>query len=498
MTIPTAVNYWKKFPQTYRAEEMALLAQWIATGESGSVVGLAGVGRATLLGFLCNRPDALQAYLPAYAAPVTLVSLDLNNLPDNRPATLYRIILRSFHEAAVSADEPLREIIKALYRRTENVRDPFVAQSALRELLLLFQARETQVVLVINRFDQFCRQATPQMITTLRGLRDSFKNILSYLMGMREEVAYFSERRTIGPLYAILDTRVCHVGPLSEADGRHMIGRETSHLSPSLPEGEVGRLLALTGGYPSLIRVACYWRMSPEYKPRAHWLYELLHHPGVRHRLGELWAGLTEEEKEVLGRLGAGEQRGGGAEERRLETGRLESGRDASPVVSESLNLSVPQSLHPQDERVLEKLAAKGVCCRVDGRWRIVGELLAAYIAGQAGDGRGRIWLDQTTGDLYQGRKLLDNLQPLERSVLRFLVENPYARHDYTELIESAWPPSTSREGVSNEALFQVVRGIRKRVEPTTERPRYLLNYRANPEGGYRFFPEGQPGQPIL
>ena len=35
---------WETYPQNYRAREMAILADWIRAGESGSVVGLAGVG----------------------------------------------------------------------------------------------------------------------------------------------------------------------------------------------------------------------------------------------------------------------------------------------------------------------------------------------------------------------------------------------------------------------------------------------------------------------
>ncbi|HEX6385526.1 MAG TPA: hypothetical protein VF177_12720, partial [Anaerolineae bacterium] len=83
-------RFWQTFPVTYRRREVAAIAEWISAGESGTVVGLPGTGRATLLGFLCQRPDALQTYLAPYARPVVLVPVDLNNLPDSRLDTLYR------------------------------------------------------------------------------------------------------------------------------------------------------------------------------------------------------------------------------------------------------------------------------------------------------------------------------------------------------------------------------------------------------------------------
>lgn len=42
--------------------------------------------------------------------------------------------------------------------------------------------------------------------------------------------------------------------------------------------------------------------------------------------------------------------------------------------------------------------------------------------------------------------------------------------------------------------LYQVIFGLRKKIEPNLSKPSYLINWRAKPEGGYQFFPEGKPG----
>jgi hypothetical protein len=89
---------WTAFPVTYRATEMQTLAAWVLAGVSGSVVGPAGAGKSNLLGFLTHRPEALGSYLPPGHPPVVAVPVDLNDLPSLDVATLYRLILRSFHE----------------------------------------------------------------------------------------------------------------------------------------------------------------------------------------------------------------------------------------------------------------------------------------------------------------------------------------------------------------------------------------------------------------
>jgi DNA-binding response OmpR family regulator len=72
-------------------------------------------------------------------------------------------------------------------------------------------------------------------------------------------------------------------------------------------------------------------------------------------------------------------------------------------------------------------------------------------------------------------------------------VTHPRVRHTYTDLIEAAWPEDIHREGVSTEALYQLVRGLRRQIESTPSQPRYIVNWRGRPEGGYQCFPEGRP-----
>ncbi|MCP4515483.1 MAG: AAA family ATPase, partial [Delftia sp.] len=216
-------------------------------GQSGSVVGLAGAGKSNLLGFLCHRPEALRSYLPPQADPVALIPVDLNNLPSNTLATFYRVILRSFYEVRDRFDQALQQTIADIYQENRAMRDPFLPQSGLRELLLQFQAQQVRVVLVMDRFDKFGQMATPQMLDTLRGLRDSFKQTLCYVVGMRQEMIYLFDPSALGEMYEILDTHVCWVGAMDEPDARRLIVEETHTLPASPTKRDVARLLALTG-----------------------------------------------------------------------------------------------------------------------------------------------------------------------------------------------------------------------------------------------------------
>ena len=218
-------------------------------------------------------------------------------------------------------------------------------------------------------------------------------------------------------------------------------------------------LVALTGGYPALLKAVCHWWRNTPRKPAApDWSDLLVAQPSIRSRLEELLDGLTEGERAALSQV-QGRGIAGGAE-----------------------------------ARVLARLAARGLCRQAESGWRVNGDLLDAYLACAPGWEAGRIWLDESTGELCQGQTSLRDLTPLARSVLGFLVRHPGVQHTKTDLIVNAWPEQPCREGVSDASVYQVIRELRARIEPDPSQPRHIITWRGYPEGGYQFFPEGRPG----
>ena len=441
---------WQRLASDYRQREMIQLADWIVAGESGVVLGLPGVGRATLLGYLCHHPDVLTSYLPR-DLQVRLLSLDLHNLPDDGLATFYRVILRAFHENLEQFDEARQQVITTIFRRCEMAAtDAFLPQTGLRELLRLLEAEDVRVVLVLNRFDRFLQSATVQMTRTLRGLRDAFKGTLCYLMGMGQEAVFLSGVESAAPLRTLLDMHVFWVPPLGRRDGLDMIWRRMPP-GREMPAFAANHLLSLTGGFPSLLRIACTWWLSGATNDSETytWRDRLLSLPPTQHRLQAIWRSLTQEEQHHLSELAAG-------------------------IVTQ-----------PPDPRLQEK----GVCRQTDGTWQVAGELLAAFVANSPTTGRGKVWRHANTESIYQGAKRVEDLAPLEQAVLTYLLARPYVPHSHDDLITNSWSEVDNADGVSTEAVYQVVRRIRLKIEPDPAHPMYLVTRR----GGYQFFPEGRP-----
>jgi DNA-binding winged helix-turn-helix (wHTH) protein len=467
-----AVNRsWDAYPATYRAQEMQTLASWVLSGESGSVVGLIGCGRSNLLGFLCHRPEVLQTYLPSPARPVVLVPVDLNDLPAKNASTLYRVILRSFDRVRDRFESRLQQAAADLYRETRDAQDPFLPQSGLHELLLLFQERGAQIALVLNRFDSFCENASPAMINTLRGLRDNFKDTLCYIVGICQEVAYLNNRTALGDMYDLLDSHVCWVGAMSDQDVRWMITQNAQFATSSPSETEVTTMLRLSGNFPALIKAIVHWWLTKKDRPPTdEWENALFAERSIQYRLARMWDGLTQEEQFVV------------SEVQMLG----ERARDAKHAGRRSLDEEF-QRLAREEKYALERLKDKGLLVQAGTDWRILGDLLNRHVAVVKDQVLGKIWMRGE--QIYQGRNRLE-LQGIPKAILVFFIRHPYVEHSHDTIMDNAWPPEVNPEGISLEALQQQIKELRKKVEPSRGNYRYIVTFR----GGYKFFPEGRTG----
>ncbi|MBE7470041.1 MAG: hypothetical protein HS114_12975 [Anaerolineales bacterium] len=73
---------WPRFPDTFRTEQVALIARWLAGGESGMIIGSSGAaGKSNLVGFLMNRPDVMATRIARQPERYCFLLLDINALP---------------------------------------------------------------------------------------------------------------------------------------------------------------------------------------------------------------------------------------------------------------------------------------------------------------------------------------------------------------------------------------------------------------------------------
>ncbi|MCB0166740.1 MAG: winged helix-turn-helix domain-containing protein [Anaerolineae bacterium] len=482
----------ENIPVTYRAKEMGRVCHWLRAGESGSVVGLSGCGQNNFLNFLCHRPDALRPYLGDEADQMAVIPVDLNHLPTNDTVTLYLVILRAFYWVSDRLPSSLREAVTELYREHRATQNPFLAQSALYETLRAFRAEGIRATLALYHFDDFCQEADPRLFATLRGLRDSYKEMLSFIVGMHKEVIYLPDPEALGEMYTLLDGHVCWIGPMNEEDSRLVINQGLYAASESLADNELQAILDLSGGFPVLLRFITAWCVQQNPKPPPEqWLNLLANDHLFEHRFKRLWSGLTEEEQSALYDAVC------------MEMQRVQEAGDDREQIEQIIN-----QIDETYGAVLTGLITKGICVRTERGWQIKSKLWAEYIERIGPGARGRIWIEKNTEVIYQGNTPLEDITPLEKTLLQILILNPHKSHTYDTLIDTVWPKADDDESDTMHRrtgrksnnwnkdktdLQALIMRVRKKIGDDSGDPHYIVNWRGRPEGGYRFYPEGRP-----
>ena len=93
--------------------------------------------------------------------------------------------------------------------------------------------------------------------------------------------------------------------------------------------------------------------------------------------------------------------------------------------------------------------------------------------------------------EIYKNGIPLLDLTGLQHSVLLFLLRYPWQKHTKTEIIDACWPGEYAVRGVSDDSLYQIIRGLRDKLDD--EDKRYIVSWRGVPEGGYYFQPTKHP-----
>ena len=95
------------------------------------------------------------------------------------------------------------------------------------------------------------------------------------------------------------------------------------------------------------------------------------------------------------------------------------------------------------------------------------------------------IQYDAVANDIKKGDiTLSDILTSSEFRLLKFLLENPDRLLQRDEIIKAVWKDTKSQEGVTDQALDQLIFRLRKKIEDDPNNPKYLQTVKGR---GIRF-----------
>lgn len=267
----------RKQPLDFRKEEVSYVMQKWSMAQSCSLVGVGSIGKSNLIQHLSN-PDVQKHYLNHLpTAFFRAILIDPNLLAPLPPTTsensqqircwagyelmMHRLFL-AFYPFDVLAEDAER--FYDTYQALQDGTNPLYPYLGLRYFELgleFFLRRGIQIVFMFDEFDELIRQMPPKFFQTLRGLRDNYKEQLSYLVFSRIPLPRLLDIAEVPAaemesFVELFNDNVLYVGPYNDKDARAMLDYMSKRGRHKLTSEESEFLLYATGRFAGLLRAS--------------------------------------------------------------------------------------------------------------------------------------------------------------------------------------------------------------------------------------------------
>jgi len=428
------------YPDTSRFEEIEKILGYIKNGNSCQLIGLPGVGRSNLLGLLVYNTNVRIKHLsenqkwfhfvlcnfseirkkPLFEATKFIFLSLVDSLRERKMGKEYETLDKIFKESLVSNDELV------------------LFQGLKRAIDFLSIEKELTVVFLFDRLEEYISMLETEFFANLRILRNRAKYRFSVVFSLNRPLEDLIEPTLFADFYEFLAGSIVYLPLLDKPGLDFRISYLEKVSGKKIDKKSFEKIIFLTSGHGKLTRLSFEATLSNQESGIRNQELEnfFLEQKSVTGALYEIWLSLTPSEQKLL---------------------------------------------------VTNQLGTSGYLIDVglikDGKITI--PLLEGFISIMKQSGSEAIQYDAVSNEIRKGDVILsDSLTSSEFKLLKFLLESPDKIIEREEIIKSVWSDAKSTEGVTDQALDQLIFRLRKKIEDDPNNPTHIQTLKGR---GFRF-----------
>src|SRR3989344_619594 len=414
------------FPKDYRSDEIKRILDHVTTGKFCQLVCIPGAGKATILRLLAHNRNVLKLHLGEKEKSIRFIYSNL-------------LELTSYDDAQIA-----KFLLLALDQKIPKTDDSLVLTKQLNETVNNLAGRGQTLVLLFDHFDEYQNRLPRSFFQLLRGLNSVAKYKFAAVFATRRDLRELIDPEILKEFYDFFVGNTVYMQVWDKAASDFMFAQIEEVFKKKIPDADKKNILQATAGHAKLTKITAELFLRENIKLSKELL---LASSLVRAALFELWLFLTAPEQQVLIQIAKGN------EPEKDQT--LES-LEKFDLVKQDLSFTIP--LFPQF--VLK---------------------IIPTITPQ------KITYDQNTKEIRKGENVIsDLLSPQEYRLLKFLIENQGKIAERDQIIKFVWPDAKAIEGISDEAIDQMVFRLRKKIEDEPNSPKHIITLKGQ---GLRFAP---------
>lgn len=437
------------YPSDSRDNEIGQIINFIKEGNSCQMIGLPGVGRSNLFKLLVYNRSVRLKHFGQNQKWFHFVLIDFSEIRKKPISDAVKFLFLNLTDSLRERKIKEFEAVNKIFKEGLNSNDELVLFQGLKRAIdYLAIEKELTVIFLFDRFEEYVPMLTPDFFGHLRVLRDRAKYRFSVVFSLTHPLEQLLEPNLISDFYSFL---AGHTVFLALEDAPSLEFR-LSYLEKStgkkLAENVKTEILKLTAGHGKMTRVCAEEILATGNKQLATssgLLQFFVDNKAVRSVGYEIWNALSPQEQTSLKNLV------------------LQKETDTK-IISFLENIGLVK-----DNQIKIKLFSEFVKFRAQN--------LTVE----------KIIFKEETGQILKAEKILsENLTRGEFKLLKFLIQNADRIIDRDEIINIVWSDLRSKEGVSDEALDQLIFRLRKKIESDPNKPAHLQTIKGR---GIKFLP---------
>ena len=419
------------FPKDFRKNDIEQILRFVLTGKFCQLICLPGGGKATLLKLLAENENVRKFHLGAKVKSTRFVYLNLHELPNFDQPSIDEFLLHS------------------LDRKAKHSNDPFTLAKQLNETVSK-AAQNLTLVLLFDHFDEFTNKLSRSFFQTLRSAKNNARYKFACVFATRRDLRELIDPEILKEFYDFFVDNTVYMKLYDQKAIDFLFSQIKRVLGQTLSPKQQNDLIALTSGHTKLTKVSAETILQENIPIEK---AVLLGKPIIRAALFELWLFLTAQEQKVLSSL---------AQKKPIEK---------SDAVENLLHFDLlrqpRQSQQPSNLKFTIPLFEEFV------------QVTIPKIT------KHNISYNPNTREITKGDETIsDLLSPQENRLLMFLIENQGRIIEREEIIHAVWPEAQVAEGISDEAIDQMIFRLRKKIEDEPNNPSHIETVKGR---GFRF-----------
>lgn len=431
------------YPDTTRFEEIEKIISFVKSGRSAQLIGLPGTGKSNLLGMLSYNKNVRLKHLGENQKWFHFVYMDFSEVRKRgiRDTIKFMLISTAYSLSERGLTQEYEVVNKFLKEGLAFSDELILFQSLKKSIDFLAIEKELTVVFLFDRFDQYLPDLSQQFFLNLKILRNRAKYRFSCLFALGRPLEDMVDPTILSEFAEFMSGNVAYLNIYDPVGLDFRLSYLEKVTGKKTDQATKKSIIAATSGHGKLTRLS-YEVILSQGTHVSNLKQFLLDKTVIKNALFEIWNALTPSEKNLLKNPG----------------GQIDGSKDSYLVLS---------GLFKNGEIAIS--------------------LFATYVSSLPSQNQLSITYLPDRNELLQGNEsITEKLSPSEFRLLRFLLENQGKICEKEEIIRAVWKDSQTQEGVTDQALDQIIYRLRRKIEENPNNPIHLQTIKGR---GFKFIP---------